>query len=97
RRFGKNAHRRLDDDTQQALGAGNDTEDIEPVRSRRFSTDDQALATGQRDLDAEQVVGGQSIFQTVQAAGILRDVAAEGARDLARRIWRVVEAMRFDS
>ena len=56
---------------------------------------DDALAASQRDLDAQQIVRGQAVFQTVQPAGIFRDIAADGAGDLARRIGRVVEAVRL--
>ena len=45
---------------------------------------------------AEHVVGGHAVFQAMHAAGILRDVAADGAGDLRGRIGRVVEALMRD-
>src|SRR3546814_6621669 len=50
------------------------------------------LAVHQDHLDAEDIGGGEAVFQAVHAAGILRDVAADGAGDLARRIGGVIEA-----
>ena len=50
----------------------------------------------QHHFDAEHVVGGESVFQAMDAAGILGDVAADGARDLTRRVGRVVEPFVFD-
>ena len=41
---------------------------------------------------AQHVVHGEAVLQAMHAAGILGDVAADGAGDLARRIGRVVQA-----
>jgi hypothetical protein len=49
-------------------------------------------AVDQHHLDPEEVVGGHTIFQTVGAAGIHADIAADGAGKLRTRIGRVEEA-----
>ena len=42
------------------------------------------------------MVGGDAVLEAVRPAGVLGDVAAEGAGGLARRIGRVVQAVRRD-
>ena len=42
---------------------------------------------------AEQVVDGDAVFQAMRAAGIHRDIAADGAGELRGRIGRVEEAV----
>ena len=41
----------------------------------------------------QDIVHRQAVFQTVHATGIFRDIAANGAGDLRRRIGRVIHAM----
>ena len=50
------------------------------------------LALDRHQLDADDVVGGQAVLQAVHAAGILGDVPADRAGDLARGVGRVIEA-----
>ena len=54
------------------------------------------LAGHQHHLDAQQVVGGEAVFQAVHAAGILRHVAADRAGDLRAGVGRVIEALVLD-
>ena len=54
------------------------------------------LAVDQHHFEAENVVRRQPVFEAVHAARILRDIAADRAGDLARRIGRVIEAGGFD-
>ena len=58
------------------------------------SRDDRAV--GKHDLELDDVVGGDAVLEAVRPAGVLRDVAAHGARRLARGIGHVVEAVRRD-
>ena len=53
------------------------------------------VAVGRDQLDAGHVVGGEAVLQAVRAAGVLRDVAADRADLLARRVGRVVVAVRL--
>ena len=54
------------------------------------------LAADQHHLDAEDVVGGQPVFEAVHAAGVLGDVAADRAGDLRGRVGRIVETLVLD-
>ncbi len=54
------------------------------------------VAVGRYELDAEHVVRREAVLQAMHPARILGDVAADRARDLARRIGRVVEAFGRD-
>ena len=54
------------------------------------------LALRRHELDAEHVVRREAVLQAMHAAGVLGDVAADRAGDLARRIGRVVEALAGD-
>ena len=61
-----------------------------------LAADAQHLAGDQHDLATEHIVGGHAVFQAVHAAGVLRDVAADGAGDLRGRIGRVIKAFMGD-
>ena len=87
---------RLGDDRQRAFGADEHAEQIEPGRVERGAAEVHELAVGQHRLDAEHVVDGEAVLQAVRAAGVLGDVAANRADDLARRVGRVVAAERRD-
>ncbi len=54
------------------------------------------LAVGKERGDREDVVRRDAVLETMRAAGVLGDVAADRARGLARRIRRVVESVRCD-
>jgi hypothetical protein len=41
---------------------------------------------GEHDFEAEDVGGGEAVFEAMRAAGVFRDVAANGANRLRRRI-----------
>src|SRR3712207_8866458 len=51
-----------------------------------FRSHAEDLAVGQYHLDAEHVVGGDEVFQRVDAAGVRRGVAADRAGPLARGV-----------
>jgi len=57
-----------------------------------LAAESQHLAVHQHHFEAEDIVGGHAVFQAVHTAGILRNVAADGAGDLRRRIGSVIEA-----
>ncbi|MNL43027.1 hypothetical protein D3C87_1655180 [compost metagenome] len=52
------------------------------------------FAIDRQDVDLEQVMHGQPVFQAMHATGIFCDVTADGAGDLRRGIGRVVQAER---
>ena len=94
--FLQDAHRHLGDDAEQPFRAGHDAEQVVAVGIEMLAAEADDLAGHQHHLEAEHVVGGQAVFQAVHAAGILRDVAADGAGDLRGRIGRVIEARVLD-
>ena len=91
--FLQDAHRHLGDDAEQPFRAGDDAEQVVAVAVEMLAAEADDLAGDQHDLAAEHVVGGHAVFQAMHAAGILRDVAADGAGDLRGRVGRVVEAL----
>ena len=86
------AERRLRDDRQRPFGADEHRQQVEPGRIQRRPAEVHQLAVGQHRFDAEHVVDGETVLQAVRAAGVLGDVPADRADDLARRIGRVVAA-----
>ena len=92
----QNPQRRLDDHAEQTFRSRDDTEQIEPARSRRLAAEPQARAPREHDFRAEKIVGGEPVFEAMQAARILRHIATDGARCLAGWIGRVIKALRRD-
>ena len=90
-RLGKNAHGDLGNDPQQPLGPGHDTKHIIIVGVEVLAAKSDDLAIHQHHFDAEDVVCGKPVLQAMHAAGIFRNVAADRARDLARRIRGIVK------
>ena len=60
---------------------------------RAAELDDRAVH--QHHRDPEQVVGGHPVLQAMGAAGVHRDVAGDGAGELAGRVGRVEEVVRL--
>ena len=85
-------HRDFGDDAEQAFGAGDDAHHVVAGGLGGFAADLDDLAGDQHDLAAEHIVGGHAVFQAMHAAGIFRDIAADRAGDLRRRIRRVIES-----
>ena len=85
-------HRDLGDDAEQPLGADEDPEQVIAAGIEMLAAQPDHVAVHQHDLAAEHVVRGQSVFEAVHPAGILRHIAADGAGDLRGRVGRVVEA-----
>ena len=52
----------------------------------------QDLALQGHDLQLEDVVNRQAVFQAVNAPGILRHIAPDGAGELRRGVWGIEEA-----
>ena len=85
-------HRDLGDDAEQAFRSGDDPHQVVARGLGGLAADPDDLARDQHDLAAEHVVGGHAVFQAMHAAGILRDIAADRAGDLRRRIGRIVKS-----
>ena len=86
-------HHGLRDDAEHPFGADHRGQQVIPRRVQRLAAEHQFLAFDGLHSEAEDVVQREAIFQAMHAAGVLRDVAADAARDLGRRVWRVVEAV----
>ena len=89
----QDAHRDLGDHPQQSLRAGQHPEKVVALGIEVLAAEPDHLAVHQHDLEAEQVVGGKAVLETVHATRVLGHVAADGAGDLARGIGRVIEAL----
>ena len=96
RRLAQQAYRHLGDDAQQAFRAGHQAHQVVAAGIEMLAPQPHDLAGHQHHLDAQQVVGGEAVFQAVHAAGILRDIAADRAGDLRTGIRCVVEALVLD-
>ena len=68
-------------------------EQVEPGRIERLAAEFDDLAVDGHAAHAQHVVHGEAVLQAVHAAGVLGDVAADGAGDLRRRVRRVVQAV----
>ncbi len=81
-RLGQQLDRDLGDDAEHAFGTGEQRQQVETGRIQRVGAQHHALALDGEDLDFQQVVHGQAVFQAMHAAGVLSHVAADGAGDL---------------
>jgi len=62
-----------------------------PPASNRFAAEPNALAPDQRQFDAQEIIRRQPVFETMNSAGVFRDIAADRAGDLARGIGRIIK------
>ncbi len=60
-------------------------------RIERGAADTDEFAGRQNDFEREHVIGGDAVSERVRAAGIFRDVAADGAGFLAGRVGREMQ------
>src|SRR5690606_32323524 len=93
-RLGQQFDRDLGDDAEHALGAGEQSQQVEARAVQRVGAEHHALTFDGEDLDLEQVVYGQAVFQAMHAASVLGNVTADGTGDLRRRIGRVIQLVR---
>ena len=89
----ENAHDDLGGDAEGALGADEEAGHVVALRLAGATAQPHDLAVGQDHLEAEHVVHRHPVLEGVRAAGVVRDIAADGAGLLARGIGRVVEAL----
>ena len=86
--------RDLERDAEQPFRSDEQPGEIGPACSRLSPPRRHDRAVGEHDAHAEHVIGGHAVAEAVRATGVERDVAADRADRLARRIGRVVEAVR---
>ena len=84
----------LRDDAERSLGTDDKPRRSYPGTSSTAPPSSHHLAVGQHQLDAEHVIGRDAVLERVRPAGVLGDVAADGAGRLAGGIGRVEEPVR---
>ena len=89
-------YRHLRDDAEQSFGARHQAYKVISLAVQMLAAEPDQVAAHQHDVESQYIVGRQSVFQTVNAAGVLGDIAADRTGDLRGWIRRVVEALRLD-
>ena len=79
---------------QHAFAADNNAEQVVARRVQRVAAELDFIALDGEAAHLEHVMNCQPVFEAVHAARVFSHVAAYGAGDLARRVWRVVQAQR---
>lgn len=74
-----------------------EAEQVVTGRVQRLAAELDHRSVDQHHPDAEQIVGGDAIFQAVGAAGIHADIAADRAGELRARIWCIEKPVRGDA
>ena len=92
RRLRQNAHRDLGHHAEHALGADRHAEQVIARAVEMLAAKSQDFTLDRNQLNSDDIVGRHAVFQAMDTAGILSDVAADGAGDLAGRVGRVIEA-----
>ena len=80
--LGQQLDRDFGNDSEHAFGAGEQGQQIEAGGVEAVRTQAQVLAFNGEDVDLEQIVHGQPVFQAMHAPGIFGHVAADGAGNL---------------
>ncbi len=83
-------------DAQRPLGADDDADEVRPVGVERLAAQLDDLAVREHEREPGHVVCGEAVLEAVGAARVLRDVPADRADLLARRVGRVEESVRRD-
>ena len=96
-RLAQDPHDDLRRDAERPFGTDEQAEQIRAGRIHQRAADIGDLAVGQDHFERQHVVHREAVLETVRAAGVLGHVAADRADLLARRIGRVVVAVRRDS
>ena len=94
RRAPHDPHDDLRHDAERPFRAHEETDEVVALRVPHLAAEPDDLAVGQHDLEPEDVVRRDPVFQGVGAARVVGDVPADRAGELARGIGHVVEARR---
>jgi len=84
-------------DAESAFGPNENAEEIVAGRVESFSAEVDEGAVGEDNFEAEDVRGGEAVFQAVGAAGVFGDVAADAADGLRGGVGGVEIVMRGDA
>ena len=91
-RAAQDAHGHFGDHRQLPLAAGQQPEPVIPGSVEMRAADLDDLALDRDDLQPQQIVGGDAVFQAMGAARVHVHVAADHAGKLAGGVGRVEEA-----
>ena len=87
------SHGDFRDDDQHAFRADHEWQQVQSWRLRPDGADVDSLAIARVAANAHEVLQGHAVLEAVDAAGILGDVAADRAGNLAGGVRRVEQAM----
>ncbi len=93
-RLGDQLDGHFGDDRKHAFAADQHGQQIQTGRIGRERAEFDDFALHGDGAHAQHVVHRQTVFEAVNAAGILRDVATDRAGNLRRRVRRVIQAVR---
>src|SRR6476660_9335184 len=85
-------YRGLGDDAELTFRANDQPEEIIAGRIEMIAANLHDLAVHEHDAEPKHIVCGHAIFQAMGAACVHRDITAERASELARRIRGIKEA-----
>jgi hypothetical protein len=89
--FAQQLHRDRRGDADRSLRADEESREIVAIGFGSLAAEVHDLAAGQHHFDSRHMIDGDAVQQRVRPAGILRNVAADGASFLAGRIGREVQ------
>ena len=93
-RLGHKLHHHFGYHGKHALAADKHGEQIQPRRIVAFTAQFNHAAIDGNSADFQHIVHREAVFQAMHAAGIFSHIAAYAARQLARRVGRVIQTMR---
>ena len=82
-RFAHQADDDLGDERHGAFGAGEQAGEVVAGQVEFLAAGLEDGAVGEDEFEAEDVVGGDAVRESMRAAGVFRDIAADGAGALA--------------
>ena len=95
-RFVQNAHRDLGHHPEQAFRTGHQAKKVIGVGIKVFAAKFQNFAADKHKFDAQNIVGGQPVFQAMHPAGIFSHIAADRAGNLAGGVGGVIKSALID-
>jgi hypothetical protein len=95
-RIARQSHRDVECDAEASFRSDECTHEIISIVLARRAAELHDVAVRQQYGERDDVIRRRSVFQTMRSAGVLRDVAADRARGLTRRIRSVMKPLRCD-
>ncbi len=95
-RGAQDADRHFGHDAEHPLGSRDQREEIVASLIEMAAAQPDDFAGHQNHFDAQEIIGGETIFEAVNATRILGHIAADRAGDLRGGIGRVIKALSLD-